>query len=111
MEVLRVTLYILRRSAMNRSFCFLVLSFKLFSLNFLSITILLFLSLSLPKLSLAQQTSQLWGQQGELWSPQSRLPDFSFAGYHMGEDPVPNVPVRANVKNFGAKGDGVADDT
>lgn len=29
-------------------------------------------------------TSQQWGQAGELWSPQSRIPDFSYAGY-MGE--------------------------
>jgi hypothetical protein len=87
-----------------------VLRPKLLALNFLSIAILLFFSLSLPKLSLAQQTSRLWGQQGELWN-QSRLPDFSFAGYHMGNDPIPNVPVVANVKDFGARGDGLTDDS
>ena len=27
------------------------------------------------------QISGLWGKDGELWSPESRLPDFSFAGY------------------------------
>jgi hypothetical protein len=26
--------------------------------------------------------SALWGRTGEKWTPQSRLPDFSFAGYH-----------------------------
>ena len=56
-------------------------------------------------------TSALWGQEGELWTPQSRLPDFSFAGYHSGNDPIPDVPVKANVKNFGAVGDGEADDS
>lgn len=25
--------------------------------------------------------SQLWGRQGELWRADSRLPDFSYAGY------------------------------
>lgn len=55
--------------------------------------------------------SGLWGKAGELWTPSSRLPDFSFAGYHFGEDPLPTVPVAANVRDFGAKGDGTHDDT
>ncbi|HWL16947.1 MAG TPA: glycosyl hydrolase family 28-related protein [Opitutus sp.] len=55
--------------------------------------------------------SQLWGEQGERWSATGRLPDFSFAGYHRGEVPLPDVPVATNVKDFGAKGDGIADDT
>lgn len=55
--------------------------------------------------------SGLWGKAGELWTPAGRLPDFSFAGYHFGEDPLPTVPVAANVRDFGAKGDGEHDDT
>ena len=43
--------------------------------------------------------------------PQSRLPDFSHAGYHCGEQPIPDVPPGVSVKAFGAKGDGVTDDT
>jgi len=63
-----------------------------------------------PSPSVSPAPSKLWGEAGELWTPQSRLPDFSHAGYKGGE-PVPDVPVAANVKEFGAVGDGVADDT
>lgn len=55
--------------------------------------------------------SELWGRNGETWTPESRLPDFSFAGYRFGEVPLPQVPVTANVRNFGARGDGETDDT
>jgi len=56
-------------------------------------------------------TSGLWGTNGELWSATSRLPDFSYAGYHCGEAPLPDVAPGVNVKKFGAKGDGITDDT
>jgi len=62
----------------------------------------------------AQRTvnaSDLWGIAGEKWTPHSRLPDFSFAGYHAGDKPIPDVAVKASIKEFGAKGDGVTDDT
>jgi len=59
----------------------------------------------------AAQHSQLWGKSGASWSPQDRLPDFSFAGYRHGEKPLPNVPPGISVNAFGAKGDGQADDT
>ena len=57
------------------------------------------------------QHSILWGERGERWTPQSRLPDFSFAGYERGEKPLPNVPPGVSVKDFGAKGDDSTDDT
>jgi hypothetical protein len=56
-------------------------------------------------------TSSLWGENGDRWKADGRLPDFSRAGYHRGEAPVPTLREVANVKNFGAKGDGIADDT
>ncbi|HAR64913.1 MAG TPA: hypothetical protein DCR55_01675 [Lentisphaeria bacterium] len=75
--------------------------------------VLLFTINSLISPAAAQDTphSQLWGTAGEAWSPASRLPDFSYAGYHFGEVPLPVYPVTANVKDFGAQGDGQTDDT
>lgn len=58
-----------------------------------------------------KEYSGLWGRDGEKWSPTSRLPDFSFAGYGFGERPIPDFTVTADVKKFGAKGDGKTDDT
>ena len=55
--------------------------------------------------------SELWGKEGEKWTPQSKLPDFSFSGYHFGEDPIPDVKVVTDVTKFGAKGDGKTDCT
>ena len=37
------------------------------------------------------ETSALWGAHGERWTPDGRLPDFSYAGYHCGEAPLPTV--------------------
>ncbi len=59
----------------------------------------------------AETHSELWGKDGEKWSPQSRLPDFSFAGYHFGEDPLPLAEAVASVADFGAQGDDEKDDT
>lgn len=83
-------------------------------LRFLILSLAMLL-LTLPPARAAEANngvhSALWGKAGELWSASGRLPDFSFAGYHSGEAPLPNPPVKANVRDFGAKGDGVADDT
>ncbi|MGE0118019.1 MAG: glycosyl hydrolase family 28-related protein [Dongiaceae bacterium] len=47
--------------------------------------------------------SKLWGKNGEKWSPASRLPDFSFAGYHSGEIPIPTITKNVvSVADFGA---------
>ena len=55
--------------------------------------------------------SALWGRQGEAWDPAGRLPDVSFAGYACGERPIPKVAAVADVRDFGAKGDGTTDDS
>ncbi|MBP7950000.1 MAG: hypothetical protein KA004_10120 [Verrucomicrobiales bacterium] len=57
------------------------------------------------------EISPLWGHRGEKWNPAGRLPDVSFAGYACGERPIPEPEVTANVRSFGAKGDGAADDS
>lgn len=59
----------------------------------------------------SEEVSSLWGREGATWSPRSRLPDFSYAGYQRGEDPLPTVAPGVSVRDFGAKGDGRTDDT
>lgn len=61
---------------------------------------------------LAAAPSRHFGCAGELWNPAGRLPaDWSFAGYKNGDEPIPTVPVVASVKDYGAKGDNITDDT
>src|SRR6185436_9713221 len=56
--------------------------------------------------------SSLWGVKGEKWTLESRLPDFSYAGYHAGETPVPTPAAKWDLKrDFHAAGDGQTDDS
>lgn len=74
--------------------------------------ILVLIITSFAAISINSQNSTLWGDNGELHSPTSRLPSFAFAGYHSGEKAIPNnIPVVTNAADFGAVGDGITDDT
>lgn len=68
-------------------------------------------SLTLSSIPVWADESSLWGKNGELWQEGGRLEDFSYAGYHFGEEQPPMLPVQASVKDFGAVGDGTTDDT
>ena len=57
------------------------------------------------------ETSRLWGVGGERWDRRGRLPDFSYAGYHRGERPLPALRPDVSVRDFGAVGDGRTDDS
>lgn len=74
-------------------------------------TILVFLGIGITFPVAGAEYSRLWGRSGEAWSPDGRLPDFSFAGYGHGDRKIPGIPVVANVRDFGARGDGTHDDT
>jgi len=62
-------------------------------------------------LATGAETSRLWGLSGERWKADGRLPDYSYAGYHRGERPLPERRPEVSVKDFGAVGDGKTDDT
>ncbi len=56
--------------------------------------------------------SSLWGANGERWTPEGRLPDFSYAGYHAGEASIPTPAAKWDLKrDFHAVGDGQTDDS
>lgn len=62
----------------------------------------------------ATNDSDLWGATGDVWDPLGRLPDFSYAGYRGGAEPIPLVDgIVLNVKEqpFYAVGDGITNDT
>jgi hypothetical protein len=59
----------------------------------------------------AQSYSLLWGRAGEKWQASGRVTDFSYAGYHRGERELPRLEPGISVRDFGALGDGKADDT
>ncbi|MEZ6072928.1 MAG: glycosyl hydrolase family 28-related protein [Pirellulales bacterium] len=59
----------------------------------------------------ATTVSSLWGTAGEQWVRGGRLTDFSYAGYHRGERPLPRLLTDVSVTDFGAVGDGTKDDT
>ena len=52
--------------------------------------------------AIGAETSRLWGLTGERWEADGRLPDYSYAGYHRGERPLPERRADVSVKDFGA---------
>ena len=67
-----------------------------------------------PPLSPSDVGPSWWGQP---WNPDILadsarvLPDFSYAGYKVGEEPPPNPEVTLDVTDYGATGDDMNDDT
>lgn len=57
-----------------------------------------------------QVTSLIWGDHGEK-RDRIKLPDFTEAGYRKGRVPFPTYSTQINVKQMGAIGDGIADDS
>lgn len=56
--------------------------------------------------------SAIWGDNGDTWNAGDQtLIDFSQAGYHQGKNDFPKWQIGVNVRDFGAKGDGISDDT
>jgi hypothetical protein len=75
---------------------------------------LLLLSLSINSQSTTPTCSysSLWGVNGEKWDPRGRLPDFSYSGYHAGEQQLPQRKATFDLKrDFHAVGDGKTDDS
>ena len=54
--------------------------------------------------------TKIWGD-GSVWTSDSVLPDFSFAGYRQGNVPLPEKSADVSVTDYGAKGDGETDCT
>ncbi|HYX34137.1 MAG TPA: glycosyl hydrolase family 28-related protein [Oligoflexus sp.] len=56
--------------------------------------------------------SKLYGESGQQWRAAGNLPDFGWAGYHTGLDPIPEVagPV-FDITRFGAIADDAIDDS
>ena len=49
---------------------------------------------------LPPQVSPHFGEAGELWRPDGPLPDFSFAGWHFGDEELTSPPVTRHLKEF-----------
>jgi hypothetical protein len=86
---------------------------KFVSVIFLASTIAWSPTLTTTEVGAAPCTySSLWGVNGEKWTPESRLPDFSYAGYRAGEAKIPAPPAKWDLKrDFHAAGDGKTDDS
>lgn len=86
-------------------------SFNLFALSLLICLPLTINAQEQQRETSHTQVSKLWGLKGELWTPDSRLPDFSFAGYRRGEESFRIPEDSISIESFGAKGNDQEDDT
>lgn len=91
---------------------------KLVSMSVLAFALVCIQSAVLPSSSTGSSArsacsySSLWGVNGEKWTPEGRIPDFSYAGYHAGEASVPRPAAKWDLKrDFHAAGDGKTDDS
>lgn len=74
--------------------------------------LLLFVILcALSPSALGQVYSSLWGERGERYDPNGRLPDFSYAGYGFGDAVIPARKPATSVADFGARPHDGLDDT
>jgi hypothetical protein len=58
----------------------------------------------------AEHFSLLWPAKDKIWNT-ARIPDFTEAGYKKGKEKIPVYPVSIQMSNYGAKGDGITDNT
>jgi hypothetical protein len=59
----------------------------------------------------AASAAELWAEYARAPDAHPQIPNVSYAGYAQGEQPLPEPPVVADVRDSGARGDGRADDT
>ena len=99
--------YTQARSTQSHSTCFLfghrTSSFPSLTAVSSILVLFIFAQIALVSTSSAQncQYSPYWGEDGELWDPNGPLKDYSYVGYHQGEDPIP-YQQRSASKTFGA---------
>ena len=64
-----------------------------------------------PALAAGGGTAQIWEDYAAAPHAHPKLPNNAYAGYRGGTVPIPDVPVVADLLDFGGNGDGVTDNT
>lgn len=67
--------------------------------------------MNLLPILLAATSAWLWDQYQQAPNTHPNIPNCSYAGYAASERPLPRPKIVANVRDAGAKGDGLTDDT
>lgn len=73
--------------------------------------LLVLLAIVLSAIPATAARSLLWGKSGESWKENQPLRGFSHAGYRGSDVPIPAFTNVVNVRDYGAQGDGKADDS